>query len=356
MMIQKRYHIGIVSIILISLWGLLMLPVLAQDSKAGTQKNIKTGAVILLFHRFGENKYPSTSIRTEQLDAMIQYIQDNDFKVWSLQKVLSYKKDNKTLPRKVIVLTIDDAFKSVYTVAYPKFKEAGFPFTVFVSTGEVNRKNKSYMSWDNIRELSQNGVEIENHTVNHGYLVRGDIQDVRQDIEKAQQDILKHTGITSRVFAYPYGETNTDIINLVKELGFTEALGQHSGVYNETSPQYYIPRFSVNERYGTLKRFKLVLNAKAFPVENFSSANPEVHKNANPPQIEFTVRKEVGSLYYLQCFIGGSLVPLKKDGKKVQLLVKKPFKTGRTRLNCTLPHIQGGFRWLGMQYVVQKEK
>ena len=71
------------------------------------------------------------------------------------------------------------------------------------------------------------------------------IDDVRNEIEISNNIFLKELGEIPSLFAFPYGETNEQIINLLKEYKFKVAFGQHSGVINETSNFYYLPRFSL---------------------------------------------------------------------------------------------------------------
>ena len=92
----------------------------------------------------------------------------------------------------------------------------------------------------------------------------------------------------SLLFAFPYGETNTDIINLIKEYKFKVAFGQHSGIINETSNMYYLPRFSLNEKYGEIERVKFAASAKGLGVYDFIPINPSISEN--PPYIGFFFR------------------------------------------------------------------
>ena len=70
---------------------------------------------------------------------------------------------------------------------------------------------------------------------------------LKNEIEKSNMIFLKELGEIPDFFAYPYGEANTEIIKLLKNYKFKVAFGQHSGVVNEISNFYYLPRFSLNE-------------------------------------------------------------------------------------------------------------
>ena len=120
-----------------------------------------------MYHRFEENKYPSTNIKMEVFKEHLKIIQESEIKFIN-PKDFENQLKNLKLQRKIL-LTIDDGFLSFYENAWPILKEKKIPFILFVSTREVGALN--YMSWDQIREISkENFVEIGNHSHTHEYL------------------------------------------------------------------------------------------------------------------------------------------------------------------------------------------
>ena len=114
-----------------------------------------------MYHRFEENKYPSTNIRIDDFRKHLSIIENNNIKFINPNNFEEELKNNK-LQRKIL-LTIDDGFLSFYEKAWPILKKKKIPFILFVSTREVGAYN--YMSWKQIKELSQeNFVEIGNHS------------------------------------------------------------------------------------------------------------------------------------------------------------------------------------------------
>ena len=312
-----------------------------------------TGAVILLFHRFGEDKYPSKNISLKQLDIIIAYLKENAYNVLPLEKIIKATKLGVRLPPKTVAITIDNAFKSTYTQAYPRFKAAGFPFTIFPATGHIDKNNPSYVTWANIAEMSKDGVSIQNHTANRPYLIGMNADAISKEIEDSQAVIKKFTGKTPTLFAYPHGEASSEIFDVLEPYGFEAQLGQHSGVFNQTSNIKYLPRFILNEKYGTLKRLKLVLNTKPLPVKMLEPKSPLI-TSKNSQKIRFTVGDSITSLKNLNCYRSRSgKIDLIKNKNTVTLNFAQPLKKGLTRINCTMPHPTSGYRWYGMQYIVK---
>jgi len=110
--------------------------------------NAADSAVVLMYHRFGEDRYPSTNIRIEQFEAHLNHLQDRCYTVVPLADVLAAIKDSASLPDRAVAITIDDAYRSVYDVAFPLFKARQFSFAVFVATDGVDEQRPAYMSWD----------------------------------------------------------------------------------------------------------------------------------------------------------------------------------------------------------------
>ena len=91
-------------------------------------------AVILMYHRFGEDTIPSTNIRLEQFDRHLEILASGDYTVWPIGKIVTHLQTKQPLPDRTVGISIDDAYLSVYTEAWPRLKERGFPFTLFVAT------------------------------------------------------------------------------------------------------------------------------------------------------------------------------------------------------------------------------
>ena len=78
------------------------------------------------------------------------------------------------------------------------------------------------------------------------------------------------------------------------------AFGQHSGVINETSNLYYLPRFSLNERYAEIDRVKFAANAKGLGIYDFIPTDPSISEN--PPYIGFSLLDE-NLVPSIDCFV-----------------------------------------------------
>lgn len=310
-------------------------------------------AVILMYHRFGENAHPSTNIRLDQFEAHLEEMQSGGYNVLPVPDILAAIRSGSALPERTVGITIDDAYMSVYDQAWPRLRKAGFPFTIFVATDAVDRRFDGYMGWDEIRELRQNGVAIGSQTASHLHMPANSDARNREDIRLSNERFEQELGAVPTLFAYPFGEASASVQEIVKQAGFTDAFGQHSGALNGAADRFYMPRFALNENFGGIDRFKLVANALPIPHTDLTPIDPILTRN--PPLFGFTLTEEAGPLRGLTCYAGDQgKLQMQRLGPRVEVRLARAFSPGRARINCTAPGPDGRWRWLGMLYYVPK--
>jgi poly-beta-1,6-N-acetyl-D-glucosamine N-deacetylase len=335
---------------------LILILVLTSKSFAFNISNINTnsGIITLMYHRFEENKYPSTNIKKEIFIKHIETIKSLDI------NFIDFKKFEEIIKTKIdknyVLLTVDDGFESFYLNAWPILKERKIPFILFVNTREVGKNG--YMTWDQIKEIAKSDlVTIGNHSHTHEYLVDLKDHEIKDDIEKAIKIFKKEIGFSPKIFSYPFGEYSNNFKKIVSELGFEFAFGQHSGVIDPSKNFLELPRFPINEKYGELKRFKSILNTLPFPYENIFPDNRYLVGDENPPEITIKFYKNLINIKNINCYSNEENVWKKSEIKfinedELRILLRGKFESERGRINCSLWAEPGKWRWLGVQYVI----
>ena len=184
------------------------------------------GILSIMYHRFNEDKYPSTNINMEifkeQIDIIqekkISFINPNDFKL------------NFNIPKtkKEVLLTVDDGFTSFYKNAWPYLKEKEIPFILFISTEAIGKYG--YMNWKQIKEIEKEEFAfIGNHSHSHEYLVEYNFDDFKKDIDKSIKIFIENLGYNPLFFSYPFGEYSLEQKKYISN-NFDFAFGQHSGL------------------------------------------------------------------------------------------------------------------------------
>ncbi len=310
-------------------------------------------AVVLMYHRFGEDEYPSTNTTLEQFEAHIAELTSGPYTVLPLEEVVSALRQGQPLPDRAVAITVDDAYLSVYNEAWPRLRDAGLPFTVFVSTGDVDRGPPLYMNWNHIRAMIAAGVTIGAHSESHGHYPTMDMAAIATDLDRSEAAFRREIGQNPALFAYPFGETSTNIRDLVGSRGYLAAFGQHSGVASRWDDLFYLPRFALNENYGDLNRVKLAVNALPIPVGAITPEDPLITVN-NPPPMGFSLATPVDGIERISCYVShvGKAKTELLGTERVEIRVDAAFPKGRTRLNCTVPASGDRWRWYGRQFFV----
>lgn len=312
-------------------------------------------ATIIMYHRFGESNLPSTNIQLDVFDEHLQTIDDEGWIVLPLAEIVSRLKSGEALPDKALAITVDDAFTSVYTEAFPRLKERGYPFTLFIATEAIDMGRKGYASWDQIREMQSAGVEIGSQSHTHPHMHRLSNDAVREEITISNARFLEELGEKPNFFAYPYGEYTPEVRDIIEEMGFEAAFGQTSGVAHTSINTFEWPRFAFNENYGGIDRLKLAIEAKALPISDLTGSDMVLENN--PPFLGFTVDEGIEPLNRLICFASGmGRVNVIRLDRRIEVRLPDAFSNYRSRINCTMPVVENGkdtgrFRWYSRQFV-----
>ena len=311
-----------------------------------------------MYHRFEENKYPTTNVRLKEFNLQLEIINQNKIEFISIDELRKILIENKSYDSKKVLITVDDAFRSFYDNGWKILKEKKIPFILFFNTREVNANNANYMTWDQVREIHNSKIgTIGGHSFSHEYLVNKSESEIKEDLEKSHKDFLRELSFRPKYFSYPFGEYSSTFKKIVKEFNYELAFGQHSGVIDKSKDLLELPRYPVNESYGKAERFLTLLNTKPFPFKSFKPENKFITKFENPPKIEIEFFKEITNLEKINCFAndGGEwskkkISFIEKNWIKVNL--DKKFTTRTGRINCSLLDKDNQWRWLGFQFVV----
>jgi peptidoglycan/xylan/chitin deacetylase (PgdA/CDA1 family) len=309
-----------------------------------------------MYHRFNENKYPSTNIKNE---IFLEHLKEiNKLKI----EFITFKKFENLIINKIdknyLLLTVDDAFQSFYEEAWPILKKKKIPFILFVSTREIG--SYGYMTWNQIREVASNDlVTIGNHSHTHEYLIDWNDNKIKLDIETSIKIFEKELGYSPKIFSYPFGEYSANLKKIISDFNFDFAFGQHSGVIDSTKDFLELPRFPINEKYGNLKRFQSILKTLPFPYESIEPQNRYLKNDNNPPKVKIKFFKNLINIKNINCYSNEGNVWKKSEIKFISenelvILFKEKFQSERGRINCSLWEDGGKWRWLGIQYVIKE--
>jgi peptidoglycan/xylan/chitin deacetylase (PgdA/CDA1 family) len=317
-------------------------------------------AVILLYHHVAEDTPPSTSIAPADFDAHLAYLRDNDFNVIALDQMIDSLRSGQSLPEKSVVITFDDGYSSIFDEAFPMLESYGYPFTLFLSTQPIDDGLGNYMNWDQIRQMSDAGVIIANHMIDHPYMLKMEDNEsasqrlvrLREDLLEAEQRIEAETGQSHRYLAYPYGEYDPAIKSLLSELNFV-GLAQNSGAVGPESDFLALPRFPLASIYANLDTASTKFSTLPFSVVQLQPNSP-VTSNRSPSAV---LKFENGDYNFSQiaCFANSKPIPMTwidREQGVLELNPEESYSGRRWRYICTAPDPNSNrYYWYSVQWI-----
>ncbi len=339
----------------------LLVLVLIHGSAAGAADAAPGTAVIFMYHHFGEPAHPSTNIRLEQFDAQLEYLQRAGYQILPLEDIVASLQGGPPLPPRAVAITIDDAYLSVYREAFPRLRARGWPFTVFVATDPVDQGLRAFMNWGQMREMQAHGATFANHSRAHDYLIRRRPDEspaqwqerIRADLGHAQRRLEEELGRAPKLFAYPYGEYDTALASLVREMGFV-AFGQQSGAVGRWSDLRALPRYPMAEAFADLAQFRVKAASLPLPVLEVVPWDPVT--TAPRPRMALRLEESDARLSQLACYASGQgALPiqwLNRNERRFSVQARQDLPPGRSRYNCTAPSGQAGrFYWFSHLWI-----
>jgi len=200
---------------------------------------------VLAYHQFAEKSTNKMTVSREAFEAQMRLLKERGYQVVSLERLLAFLDFRGQLPEKAVVITIDDGWRSTYDIAFPILKKYGYPATLFVYTQLISGGAKT-LSWDQLREMVDQGLDVQCHTVSHRNLALQQAQEspdqyfeaVQREIADSARTIEQKLGKRPTFLAYPYGDTNGLAIALLRRQGFQAAFT----VVREPNP-FFAPNF-----------------------------------------------------------------------------------------------------------------
>ncbi|CAG0992342.1 Poly-beta-1,6-N-acetyl-D-glucosamine N-deacetylase [Burkholderiales bacterium] len=177
---------------------------------------------ILTYHRFGP-RASSMTVTAGTFDAQMRYLAQNGYTVIPMSRLVDFLDGKVALPKKSVVITIDDGYRSTYDVAWPVLRKYGFPATVYLYTDFVGAPDA--LTWPQMKELTATGlIDIQPHSKSHANLTMklGDETDaryrerIRREIDGPIDVIQERLGEPTLSFAFPYGDVNDTVVEFLR--------------------------------------------------------------------------------------------------------------------------------------------
>jgi peptidoglycan/xylan/chitin deacetylase (PgdA/CDA1 family) len=184
---------------------------------------------ILCYHNLGPQTRGRLLMSASAFEEQMRYLKREGYNVITLRKFLEFASLRQQLPRKTVVLTFDDGWKSFKEYAHPILKELGYPATLFIYTDFIGARVA--LSWPEIKELAQEGYDIQAHSKSHDDMRRKPTESEEEYNRRMQAELIQplatfqqRVGAPAKILAYPYGSHDEGVVKRVREAGYIAAL------------------------------------------------------------------------------------------------------------------------------------
>ena len=225
---------------------------------------------VLAYHDIGPQAKGRLVIGAKAFAEQMRYLKTHHYRVITLDELHEFLQLRRQLPRRAVVLTFDDGYRSFLSYAYPVLKELGFSATLFVYTDYVGAGRNS-LGWDDLARLAAEGFEVEGHTKTHADLRRqpgeseaDHTRRLRTELEGAQRLFQQRLGHPAKFLAYPYGAADDSVLAYTRESGFVGGLTVSREGNASFVPLYRIRRSQI---YAEMTLDDFVKNLNTFATE-----------------------------------------------------------------------------------------
>lgn len=213
----------------------IVIPLKDKNRAGLTPEGFQT-IPVLTYHRFAENCDSPLCMPATTFELQMRYLKENGYHVITAEQLLAFLEYRQRVPKKSVLITMDDGYRSVYDIAYPTLKKYGFTATLFVYTSFVG-VSRMAITWDQLKEMQLNGFTIGSHSIYHSDLTRpkeGETQ--RQYLERINEELYGSKKIIDQklnqntyFFAYPFGYYDQRSIQTAREAGYKIAVSVKRG-------------------------------------------------------------------------------------------------------------------------------
>jgi peptidoglycan/xylan/chitin deacetylase (PgdA/CDA1 family) len=178
--------------------------------------------------------------------------------VISLDEFLAAVREQRELPDHSVVLTFEDGVRNFLTVAAPHLKRLGMPATTFIITDHTSlaqRPNanhqwqpaddKTFLSWPDVDELSQTGIQFGSHTCSHSNLTELSHAEAGKELTYSHDALRAHLSQSHFPLSYPFGQVSDEVRQLAQEAGYSCGITTTFGVNDLNSDLFALRRMII---------------------------------------------------------------------------------------------------------------
>ena len=208
----------------VSSFGLASVESCEAASPAASASQVKK-IPILVYHHIRQTKpYPRStwsykmSVSPDIFKKQMQWIVDHGYTAINLDTYVAIMKGEILGPVKPVVITFDDNQRTQYTHAFPVLREKGLIGVFYLVTNRL--KNKSFILESEVKQMSEWGMDIQSHTIDHATMTYLTLKRLDQELTESRAVLEALTGKPVRHIAYPSTSSNKTVRERAAKAGY----------------------------------------------------------------------------------------------------------------------------------------
>lgn len=221
---------------------------------------------ILMYHYINDEE-PSRSrlgVSPATFERQMRFLRERKYNVIPLEELADLIRNKREIPPKTAAITFDDGYLDNYTQAFPVLKKYNLPATFFVVINRIGKHlgNDDYMSWAQIKDLSESGlITIGSHSMNHPNLSEIESeQEMESEILESKNILEERLGRKVNLFSYPFGGINHLARSIVISSGYQAAVGTNFPKGYPNNDIYALKRLRISETSRNMFVFGIVVS------------------------------------------------------------------------------------------------
>ncbi len=207
--------------------------------------------MILCYHRINPwYKKDAITVSPTKFHKQINYLFSKNFKFLIMDK---YIEDFFISNDKKVVISFDDGYADNLWFAFEILKEFGISPIIYLTVSYIGTNilfprykemlKDRFLNWKEVSEMVNNGVEFGSHTLTHPDLTKIDKKQAEKEIIESKKIIEDKIGKETKFFCYPYGNFNSEIIEIVQKAGYKGAVVNRKK--NMEITKFTLPRIGI---------------------------------------------------------------------------------------------------------------
>jgi len=196
-----------------------------------------------------------------EFEKQLDYLKQNGYTTIDTGMLEHAMSTGEPLPAKSVMLTFDDGWETQFTIVYPSLKARGMVGVFFVHTGVLGDGPGASMSWSDVCQMEDDGMDIESHTISHPSLPNLEPESLKRELTESRSLLEAKLGRPVTALAYPFGDFTDREVEAARHAGYRLAFSTEVGLVQQLDEPLEIHRTIVTFA-DTTDDFAIKLNER----------------------------------------------------------------------------------------------